>query len=245
MCGRFTLIRLSDFTDLFPWILPPETQPPARYNIAPSQPVAAVANSPVPKVDFFRFGLIPSWARDPSIGDRLVNARAETAAEKPAFKAALRRRRCLIPASGFYEWRRNADGTKTPMYIRMKSGRPFAFAGLWDTWQDPGGSEVQSCTIITTGPNEVIKGIHDRMPVILAENRYKEWLAPEERRAEEMVGLLKPYPAGEMMATAVSRAVNNPKNDSAECIEGVSEARPARGRVEREEGGLFPPGAGV
>jgi len=221
MCGRFTLIRLADFTDLFPWIVSPEAAPGARYNIAPGQAVAAVANHERPKVEFYQWGLIPSWAKDPSIGQRMINARAETLAQKPAFRTALRRRRCLIPADGFYEWRRNRDGSKAPVYIRMASGRPFGFAGLWDEWHGPDGSVAPSCTIITTTPNELVRGIHDRMPVILMEDVYRQWLEPGEKAAEEMAGLLLPYPAGQMTAVEVSRAVNNPKNDSAECIKEV------------------------
>src|SRR2546430_6638776 len=136
MCGRYTLIKLSDFTDMFPWIRPADHEPPARYNIAPTQPIAAVANDGKSKIEFFHWGLIPSWAKDPSIGSRMINARAETLATKPAFRAALKRRRCLIPASGFYEWQKLSDGkTKQPMYIRMKSHKPFAFAGLWEMWR--------------------------------------------------------------------------------------------------------------
>jgi putative SOS response-associated peptidase YedK len=220
MCGRFRLVRLAEFTDLFPWIGPPDADAPPRYNIAPTQSVAVVVNLPEPKIDYFHWGLIPSWAKDPSIGSRMINARAETLSEKPAFRTALRRRRCLIPADGFYEWKRNADGkTKTPMHIQMKNGRPFAFAGLWETWHDPGGSAVQSCTIITTEPNELMKDIHDRMPAIVREEQYRAWLDPKEKAAEEVLPLLGPYPAGEMEAFAVSKTVNNPKNETAACLE--------------------------
>ena len=259
MCGRFTLIRLSDFTNLFPWILPPDSPPSPRYNIAPAQPVAVVPNKPRPKVEFMHWGLIPSWAKDPAIGNRMINARAETLAEKPSFRTALRRRRCLIPADGFYEWRKDPGGkTKTPMFIRLKSGRPFAFAGLWDIWHDPGGSAVTSFTIITTTPNELMKTIHDRMPVILPEDHYRQWLAPGEAAAEDLQELLAPYPTDQMSAVAVSRAVNNPGHDARDCIEPTAQLpeptappdspdppakAPTRGRGRRRpplEGGLFP-----
>src|SRR2546423_1862229 len=150
MCGRYTLIRLADFTDIFPWIRAPQQWPEARYNIAPSQSVAVVANNRDNQIEFFRWGLVPSWAKYESICNRIINARCETLASKPMFKTALKRRRCLIPASGFYEWKKLPDGkTKTPMYIRMKGGKPFAFAGLWDRWKSPDGSELLSCTIVT------------------------------------------------------------------------------------------------
>ena len=224
MCGRFTIIRLQDFLNIFPWIRAPDTPPPARYNVAPSQAVAVVPNQPDPKVDFFSWGLVPSWAKDKAIGNKTINARAETLAAKPMFRAAFRRRRCLVPADGFYEWKKHADGkTKTPMYIRLKDGRPFAFAGLWEVWHDPGGSAFPSFTIITTTPNELMKEIHDRMPVIIRPEDYRTWLDPAERDAAELEPLLTPYPAEEMEASPVSRLVNNPRNESPECIASPAE----------------------
>jgi putative SOS response-associated peptidase YedK len=219
MCGRFTLIRLSDFTNLFPWILPPDQEPTPRYNIAPTQPVAAAANTEPTRIGFFHFGLIPSWAKEAKIGSRMINARAETLVEKPAFRTALRRRRCLIPADGFYEWRKNPDGSKTPMYIRLKRDRPMAFAGLWDVWQSPDGSPVPSCTIITTLPNELVGPIHDRMPAVLREENYRPWLSAGDQGASNLLAMLLPYPADPMVATPVSNAVNSPKNDSPACIQ--------------------------
>lgn len=238
MCGRYTLIRLADFTDMFPWIRAAADAPPPRYNIAPTQTVAVVANQAHPHIDFFHWGLIPFWAKDASIGSRMINARSETLAEKPMFRTALKRRRCLIPTSGFYEWKKNPDGkSKTPMYIRMKGGKPFAFAGLWERWNSPDGSEVRSCTIITCDPNAMVKEIHNRMPVIVPAEKYKQWLDPEELGAEQTASFFHPYPAAQMEAYAVSRAVNNPKVDEPGLIEPavVSEAAPA-GPTSRRRG---------
>lgn len=228
MCGRYTLIRLADFTDMFPWIRPPQGSPPgARFNIAPTQPVAVVPNDGRNEVEFFRWGLVPSWAKDPSIGSRLINARREGIAEKPAFRAAFKRRRCLIPASGFYEWKKNPDGkSKTPMYIRMKDSRPFAFAGLWEVWRSPDGSELSTCTIITGPPNRLVQTIHDRMAVILRPGDYQAWIDPVERPADSLTALLEPFPAELMEAFPVSRAVNSPGNDGAALIEPAAGADP-------------------
>ena len=229
MCGRYTLIRLADFIDIFPWIHPPDELPAGRYNIAPTQSIAAVPNNGKDTIEYFHWGLIPSWAKDPSIGNRMINARGETLAEKPAFRTAFKRRRCLIPADGFYEWQKLADGkTKQPMYIRMKTKKPFAFAGLWETWHDKtgAGGEIPSCTIITTTPNSLMKSIHDRMPVIVKPEDYRKWLSPAEEPAEELSRLIAPFPADEMEAFPVSRLVNSPHNDSARCIEPQSEADP-------------------
>lgn len=219
MCGRFTLTaEISALQDSFPWLyIPPELSP--RYNVAPSQPVAVAPNEGENRVDFFIWGLIPSWAKDPAIGNRMINARAETLAEKPTFRAPFRRRRCLILADGFFEWAARSDGKgKTPMYLRMADGKPFAFAGLWDLWHAPDGSEVRSCAIITTEPNELLQPIHNRMPVILPANAHRQWLTPGEANVTELQELLKPYPASEMVAYPVSRMVNDPKADRPEVI---------------------------
>jgi putative SOS response-associated peptidase YedK len=227
MCGRYTLINLAALTQAFPWIeeLPPEQ--PGRFNIAPTQPVLVVANNHADRFEHFHWGLIPSWAKDPAVGNRMINARAETLAEKPAFRTALRRRRCLVPADGFYEWRRDPGGgkAKTPMRITVKSGDVFAFAGLWDAWHGPDGGVVPSCTLITTTPNGLMAGIHDRMPVILKPQDYRRWLDPAERDPAEMTALLEPYPAADMQAVPVSRTVNNPRNESPACIESVSDEK--------------------
>ncbi len=235
---------------MFPWIRRPDQDPPSRYNIAPTQSVAVVPNRAEPQVDFFHWGLIPYWAKDPSIGNRSINARAETLASKPMFRNALIRRRCLIPADGFYEWKKNPDGTKTPVYIRLKSAKPFAFAGLWERWNSPGGSKVHSCTIITAEPNELMRDIHDRMPVILPEASYRRWLDPAEVDPSQIGKLLQSYPADEMQTVVVSRTVNNPRVDSPGCIEPAGEsgeaasdaAGPRKTRVKQRnpaEPGLF------
>ncbi len=219
MCGRFTLTADPDeLRQAFPWLNIPDGLTP-RYNVAPSQPVAVVPNDGKNQMDFYLWGLVPSWAKDPSIGDRLINARAETLTEKPSFRSAFRRRRCLILADGFYEWRQEPGRkSKTPMYARLTSGQPFAFAGLWERWDPPDGSTLLSCTIITTQPNSLMEPIHNRMPVILPESAYKLWLDPGEPDQRQLAALLKPYPPAEMAAYPVSTLVNSPDNDQAACI---------------------------
>ena len=219
MCGRFTLaISPEQLVASFPWLEVPE-MPPARYNIAPSQPVGVIPNDGKGRLDYFVWGLVPSWAKDPKIGNRMINARAETLAEKPSFRVAYRRRRCLIPASGFYEWKVTPGSKrKTPHYIQLKSGKPFAFAGLWENWYAPDGSQILSCAIITTRPNTLMAEIHNRMPVILPDGAYDIWLEQAEMKPEAMQPLLEPYPADEMQAYPVSTMVNNPANDAPECI---------------------------
>jgi putative SOS response-associated peptidase YedK len=222
MCGRFTLAAdTKKLAEAFAGFEIPENLPP-RYNVAPSQPIAAVANKGQRQVEFFQWGLIPSWAKDPAIGNQMINARAETLAEKPSFKNAYRRRRCLILADGFYEWRKESDGTtKTPMFIHLASGQPFAFAGLWEMWR-AAEDAILSCTIITTSPNALMAQIHNRMPVILPPDAYEQWLDPAERMPDDLNDLLKPYPAELMTAYSVAKLVNSPKNDSPELIEPVA-----------------------
>lgn len=224
MCGRYSLAtdpkKLAEAFENYAEV--PEELPP-RYNIAPSQPIAVIANNNRRQIEFFKWGLIPSWAKDPSIGNRMINARAETLAEKPSFRTAYRRRRCLVLADGFYEWRRNPDKSKTPMYIQLKSEEPFAFAGLWEVWHSPQDDVILSCTIITTNPNELTRPIHNRMPVILPRQAYGQWLDPAEQKAEQLQGLLKPYPADEMTAYPVSTVVNNPTNETPACVKPISE----------------------
>lgn len=219
MCGRFTLtVDPADLQDAFPQFTFPEKYAP-RYNISPSQPILAIPNAGNNAADFFIWGLIPSWSKDPSIGSKMINARAETLAEKPSFRAGFKYHRCLILADGFYEWKQQ-PGTKakTPHFIRLKSGKPFAFAGLWDTWQSPDGGIVKSATIITTGPNSLMAPIHNRMPVILPPSAYAQWLDPGARTPETLQTLLASYPAEEMNAHPVSTLVNSPANERAECI---------------------------
>jgi len=220
MCGRFTLtVDPAQLQTSFELSAPPPAELLPRYNIAPTQAVAVIANAPQRKIELFKWGLIPSWATDPKIGNHMINARAETLAEKPAFRAALKRRRCLILADGFYEWQQVAGQRgKTPMYIQLKKGQPFAFAGLWETWKAPDGEPVKSCTIITTAPNTLMAKIHDRMPVILPPKAYATWLSAEELPAEKTLPLLKSFPATQMKANAVSTLVNNPAFDSRECV---------------------------
>ncbi len=227
MCGRFTLATdPADQQEAFPDFFFPEQFHP-RYNVAPTQPILALPNDGTNKADFFLWGLIPSWAKDPTIGSRLINARAETLAEKPAFRSAYKYHRCLIFADGFFEWqtRPGAKG-KTPYFIRMKNGRPFAFAGLWERWLAPEGSEVRTATIITTGPNELMVPIHNRMPVILPPHAYARWLDPSPLPPSGLQSLLVPYPAAEMEAYPVSPLVNSPDNDRPECIIAVEIQKP-------------------
>ena len=219
MCGRFTLtVDPGQLQDAFPWVEFPEDIS-QRFNIAPSQPVAVIPNDGLNRVDFFNWGLIPFWAKDPKIGNRMINARAETIAEKPSFRGSFKYKRCLVLADGFYEWRKEPGSkTKTPMYLRLKDRKPFAFAGLWDNWHAKDGSEIRTCTIITTEPNLLVKDIHNRMPVILPKNVYQDWLQEGENDQSQLQSFLKPYPAEQMEAFPVSRYVNSPQNDSPECI---------------------------
>ncbi len=221
MCGRYTLtVDPADLQDLFELTEPVPAGLSPRYNIAPTQPVAVIANGSQRKLELFRWGLIPSWAKDPDIGNRLINARSETLADKPAFRAALKKRRCLIVADGFYEWKRGGQ-RKTPMYFQLAQGQPFAFAGLWETWTGPDQALVKSCTIITTRANPVVEPVHDRMPVILPAAAYAEWLSPGELPAERIQAYLQPFSAP-MQVFAVSQAVNNPAHDSPECVRPIN-----------------------
>ena len=219
MCGRFTLtVDPADLQQAFPEFIFP-AQAAARFNIAPSQPILAVPNDATNKADFFVWGLIPSWAKDPTIGSRLINARAETLAEKASFRSAYKYHRCLIFADGFFEWQaRPGSKSKVPHLVRLKSGKPFAFAGLWEHWQSPDGSEVKSAAIITTTPNSLMTSIHDRMPVILPHDSYAQWLDPTPHFPVDLNSLLVPYPADEMKAYPVSTLVNTPANDRPEVL---------------------------
>jgi putative SOS response-associated peptidase YedK len=225
MCGRFTLTELDPDLVAETFALPGVPDLPPRYNIAPTQPVATViydADGGRNELVVMRWGLIPSWAKDPTIGSRLINARGETVHEKPSFRSAFKRRRCLIVADGFYEWQQQASGPKVPMYITLRDHRPFGFAGLWERWTEPESGEVlTTCTIVTTTPNDLMAPIHNRMPVILPRDAYAAWLDPAQEGGEQVRRLLRPYPAEQMIAYPVSRKVNSPANDSPDLIERV------------------------
>ena len=219
MCGRFTmyssrdeLARLFGFeTDEIPDQLP-------RYNIAPTQLVAVVRQDNGQRViKPLRWGLIPSWAKDAKIGNSLINARSETVAEKPAFRAAFKKRRCLIPTSGFFEWMATGGKKKQPLHNRMIDGKPFALAGLWEHWAGAEGEAVETCTIITMTANDLVERVHDRMPVILAPADYGTWLTPK-TPAEALQALLRPYPAEEMTAVPVGGFVSNPRHEGPQCL---------------------------
>jgi len=221
MCGRFALFAPGqDVAEQFGVVIDHEIAP--RYNIAPTQPVAAIrldGNSGERELTYFSWGLIPSWAKDPKIGSRMINARSETAAEKPSFRAAFKRRRCLIPASGFYEWQKLSD-RKQPTYIHGNHDQLLGLAGLWEVWQSSDGSVIESCTILTTQPNELMAPIHNRMPVIIAPEDYSMWLDPGPQPLDAL-HLMRPYESAAIEAYAVSTAVNSPRNDLAACVEPI------------------------
>jgi len=189
-----------------------------RYNIAPSQehPVLIVSQDRR-VVQMMKWGLVPHWSKDPKIGYKMINARSEGIEEKPSFRGPIKKRRCLVIADGFYEWLKPDKKTKVPYYFRLKSGEPFAFAGLWDLW-DKGDEPLKTFTIITTTPNELMEPIHNRMPVILKEEDEGRWLDPENINPDDVVELLKPYPSEEMECFKVSTIVNSPKNDIPQCL---------------------------
>ncbi len=222
MCGRYNLITDAQaFIDAFQVINRLDWCP--RYNIAPSQQVPAIRQEPEGrKAVLLRWGLIPHWAKDEKFGYHTINARAETVDRKPAFRAAFKRRRCLIPATGFYEWKK-LNRHKQPYNIRLKERELFAFAGLWEHWQSPESKAIESCTIIVTEANEVLKPIHDRMPVILEPGDYNTWLDPANQDVERLRSLLRPYPSDRMAFWPVSRRVGNPANDDPSLIEPLGE----------------------
>jgi putative SOS response-associated peptidase YedK len=219
MCGRYTLtIDEAMAMDRFDLDASEAAHTP-RFNIAPTQAVPVVLNEAPRRLSVARWGLIPSWAKDPAIGSRMINARAETLAEKASFRAAFKRRRCLVLADGFYEWRK--DGTaKTPMYARLKTGEPFALAGLWEVWKPPEGDALRTCTIITTEPNALLAPIHNRMAVILSREYEQAWLDADTEPLE-LMAMLQPYPADLMEAREVSRRVNSPAVDEPSLVERV------------------------
>jgi putative SOS response-associated peptidase YedK len=216
MCGRYMLTTPVDaLRQLFLFTERPNLAP--RYNIAPTQEVPVVRRTrdgAGRELIMVRWGLVPYWADDPKIGNRLINARRESVARTAAFREAYQRRRCLVPADGFFEWQKEGR-TRQPLLVRRKDQAPFAFAGLWERWPQPGGGVLRSCTIITCPPNELIAPVHDRMPVILASEDYERWLDPSRADGRE---LLEPYPAAELEAFPVSPRVNSPQYDDPECI---------------------------
>jgi putative SOS response-associated peptidase YedK len=228
MCGRYRMTRADKLAQQFE-ILEEEidVELTPRYNVAPGQMIAAVRQhreKPVRKLSSFKWGLVPSWAKDPNIGYKMLNARSETIADKPAYREAFKSRRCLIPADGFYEWKTEGKA-KQPFHFGMKDDGIFALAGIWERWKDPKGSMLETCSILTTSPNALMEGIHDRMPVIVRPDDYDLWLDPGYKNTEGLAELLKPYDASVMKRYAVSTRVNSVKFDDPECaasIEGDS-----------------------
>ncbi len=217
MCGRYTL-RHDIQAIAQEFHVAPSLQSVPRYNIAPTQEVVSVLQNGDAHLEVLRWGLIPSWAKEESIGSKMINARAETLAEKPSFKRLLHSKRCLVVADGFYEWKQEGRGPKTPMYITLKDGGLFAFAGLWDAWKNTDGQIIRTCTIITTEPNELMASIHTRMPAILPRDAREIWLDTALRDEHALLPLLAPYPADQMIVRPVSRLVNDPRREGAELI---------------------------
>ncbi len=225
MCGRFSNdAKPEQIEKEFKVKISQEKLFKPRYNIAPTQTIAAVLESNGERIiDALRWGLIPSWAKDESIGNKLINARAETLAEKPSFKNAFRSHRCIIPASGFYEWQKKGTGAKQPFYFHLKDKDVFGFAGLYEQWLDKeSGEQIETCTIITTEANKVLEPVHDRMPVILKPEYYEQWLDVKEKDTDKLQKLLAPYPSAEMDSYRVSKSVNIPSNDSPELVKEIS-----------------------
>lgn len=226
MCGRFTLrAPASVIAEQFSLFDLPSLSP--RYNIAPTQTVAVVrqvgeSGGAGRELVNLRWGLIPHWAKDPAIGNRMINARSESVAKKPAYRTALRRRRCLVAADGFYEWQPGGR-RKQPYFIHMKDDRPFGFAGLWETWEGPENSYIESCTIITTDANALVAPIHDRMPVIVDPKDYGLWLDTSVQDPAPLLPLLRPFQGDLLVAEPVGTRVNSPANDDAACIAPLNE----------------------
>ena len=222
MCGRFTRKEKDrHLAEALKVAFPSDITP--RYNIAPSQQVACVRSIPESKerecVEL-KWGLVPSWAKDVSIGNKMINARAETASEKPSFRKAFKHHRCVVLADGYYEWNREGKA-KQPFYIQFKDQRMFAFAGLWERWEKGSDGPLETCALLTIEPNAVMEPIHHRMPVILQPRDYDTWLDPGIQDPTLLSSLLHPYPSEEMETFPVSPMVNNPRNDSADCVKAV------------------------
>ena len=252
MCGRYVLTDLEKFLQRQKWIRRPDPTliPPPRYNVAPQQDIVAVIRDKQEAghgvIKPFRWGLVPSWAKDETTGFRMINARRETLGERGSFARALERRRCLIPADAFYEWKKPAGrgARKQPHAIRRKNDEPFAFAGLWDVWHDrsdPSRDPLFTCTIITCPPNALVADLHDRMPVILPESRYHDWLEVDRVKGADAAKLLEPYPADDMYAYPVDRRVGNADNEGPELIkpQEEAEAKAKKGREPDESPSLF------
>lgn len=223
MCGRFDLhLPRELLAEIFGINIVQDIKP--RYNIAPTQQVAVIRITPdgIKHLDSLKWGLIPSWAKDPHIGSRMINARSETVDFKPAFRTALKHRRCIIPANGFYEWR-EVGSKKHPLYVKLRDESPMMFAGLWAYWKSPEYEVIESCTILTTTTNELIKPLHDRMPVILEPKDIDLWLEPNVTDPEQLKPLFKPYPSELMEMYPVSDLVNSPRNDTPDLINPLQE----------------------
>jgi len=231
MCGRYRFSRRKQLVEEYFVSQSDECDWEPRYNVSPTQPVAVIRQNPkqaIRELAFMRWGLIPSWAKDSSGAARMINARSETASTKPAFAEALKLRRCLIPADGFYEWKRTGT-SKQPFCFEVNEGELFAFAGLWEGWKDKSGAWLKTCTILTTTPNAVTSAVHDRMPVILDRDSYDLWLDPWMRNVDEVSALLKPYDAHQMRSYPVSNRINHVANDDEECSRRVTLAEEQRG----------------
>ena len=251
MCGRFGLLHTWDEMFESYSLISPALNLQERFNIAPTQAIVAVTASREAggnTATLFQWGLVPSWAKDVSIGAKMINARGETVAEKPAFRAAFRRRRCLIPASGFYEWQKRGDGPKQPFWNTAADGGLLTFAGLWESWISPAGDELQTCTIITNTANDSLAPIHARMPVILAPADFDAWLdVRDETDTAAASALLRPAPAEVITAWPVPTRVNSVRNDDAQLIEPVepvateepSDSEPAAASKSVGQGDLF------
>ena len=218
MCGRYTLIcELDDLIAEFGIEIATEFSP--RYNIAPTQYAPIVRSmAGENRLDNLRWGLIPTWSKDAAIGPRLINARSETADSKPSFRSAFRSRRCITPASGFYEWKKTTGKLKQPYWVHLENDRPMALAGLWETWNDEDGKAVETFTILTTSPNDTMASLHDRMPALLEVDDYSTWLDPGVKDVAALKSLLRPWRSAPLALTPVSARVNNVRNDDASLI---------------------------
>ena len=219
MCGRFALTHIVGLPVRF-LLQSFDLDFKPRYNIAPTQEVPIIVRESPNKAVMMRWGLVPFWAKDPKIGNKMINARAETVKTKPAFRVSLKRKRCLVPATGFFEWKRTKDG-KIPHFVKMKDESFFAFAGLYDHWKDPEGNKLLTFTIITTEPNAMMGKIHNRMPVILKQEDEDMWLGNEPLSPDQLAGVFRPFPARPMEAYEISTAVNNPVNDFEDIVKPV------------------------